>query len=252
MADRKRGFSVLRSDEGAGAGSAGDERAARDKRRAAERALSFVKSGMKVGLGSGSTALLFVDLLGAAMAAGRLSGVRGVPTSEATEEKARARGIPLLPWQQNDALDVCVDGADEVTPTLDLLKGRGGALLREKAVAKRAALFVVVVDEGKLVAKLGARCALPIAVSPSHWQAEAKFVQGFGGQPALRETDGHPYVTDDGNYVVDARFVDGLADPEGMARRLELRPAVRAHGLFLGMAHVVVVAGAEDVRVLTR
>jgi ribose 5-phosphate isomerase A len=245
---RKRGFSVLRSDDGPGE----DERGVLAKRRAADRALGYVQSGHKVGLGSGSTAKLVVELLGKAIKEGRLQDIVGVPTSEETEALATKAGIPLAPWQQHDEIDVALDGADEVSPRLDLVKGLGGALLREKTVAKRAKHFIVVVDEVKLVQRLCTRAPLPVEVHPSAWQVEAKFLQGFGAESSRRETDGRPFITDNGNYIIDARFADGLEDALGMARRLDLRPNVKAHGLFLGMAHTVVVATAGDVRIMKR
>lgn len=248
MRSDKRGFSVLRS----GDGPATDERAALRKRRAAERALGFVRSDTTVGLGTGSTAKVFVERLSKALNDGSLKDVVGVPTSDETEELCRRLGVETSSWLGNEPVDVAVDGADEVAPNLDLIKGLGGALLREKAVARRARRFVVVVEEAKLVKKLGTRAPLPIEVLSSAWEAEAKFLQGFGGAATLREIDGRPFVTDNGNYVVDVRFAGGIDDPQGMAKRLELRPHVKAHGLFLGMAHLVVVAGEADVRVVAR
>ncbi len=245
---RSGGFSVLRSGDGPGL----DDPGSLAKRRAADRAVSFVESGQKVGLGSGSTAKLVVELIGKALRDGRLTDIVGVPTSDETEALATKAGIPLAPWQQHDALDLAIDGADEVTPTLDLMKGQGGALLREKAVAKRAARFIVVVDEAKLVKRLCTRAPLPVEVHPTAWQVETKFLQGFGAVAERREVDGRPFITDNGNYIVDARFAQGLDDVVGMAKRLELRPHVKAHGLFLGMAHTVVVATERDVRIMTR
>ncbi len=245
---RKRGFSVLRSGDGPGE----DDRRSLAKRRAADRALAFVQSGQKVGLGSGSTARLVVELLGKALREGRLTDVVGVPTSDETEALATKAGIPLLPWQPHDPIDIAIDGADEVTPALDLVKGLGGALLREKTVAKRAVQFIVVVDDSKLVPRLCTHAPLPVEVHPSAWQVEAKFLQGFGAVSSRREVDGRPFITDNGNYIIDARFAQGIDDAPGMARRLEVRPNVKAHGLFLGMAHVVVVAAESELRILTR
>ena len=218
------------------------------KRRAAEGAVAFVKSGQRVGLGTGSTAKHAVAAIAERLRSGRLSDVTGCPTSTATEEQARAGGIPLLPWNGTDKLDVAIDGADEVDPSLWLIKGLGGALLREKSVAVRAQTFIVVVDESKIVTKLGTKAPLPVEVTRTSWRAEARFLETLGGKPALRGGEERPFLTDNGNVILDVRFVGGIDDPRAVALALDARAHVQAHGLFLEMADVVFVASARGVR----
>lgn len=218
------------------------------KRQAAQAAVAFVKSGQKVGLGTGSTAKHAVAAIADRLGAGKLSDVTGCPTSQATEEQAKAGGIPLLPWNGSHKLDVAIDGADEVDPSLWLIKGLGGALLREKAVAVRAATFIVVVDETKIVQKLGTKAPLPVEVTRAQWRAEARFLETLGGAPALRGGEHSPFVTDNGNLVLDVRFQGGIDDPRAVAEALDGRAHVKAHGLFLEMADVVFVASARGVR----
>lgn len=238
----------VRGASGAGAAPSIDEL----KRQAAESAVAFVKSGQKVGLGTGSTAKHAVAALALRLQSGRLSDVVGCPTSSATEEQAKGGGIPLLPWDGAHKLDVAIDGADEVDPSLWLIKGLGGALLREKAVAVRAETFVVVVDESKLVQKLGTKAPLPVEVTRAQWRLEARFLETMGGKPALRGGEQSPFVTDNGNLILDVRFEGGIDDPRALAGALDGRKHVKAHGLFLEMADVVFVASARGVRRLER
>ncbi|OGQ19545.1 MAG: ribose 5-phosphate isomerase A [Deltaproteobacteria bacterium RBG_16_71_12] len=218
------------------------------KRQAAQAAVGFVKSGQRIGLGTGSTAKHAVAAIADRLGSGKLSGVSGCPTSDATEQQAAAGGIPLLPWNGDHRLDVAIDGADEVDPSLWLIKGLGGALLREKAVAVRAETFIIVVDESKLVEKLGTKAPLPVEVTRAHWRAEARFLETLGGAPALRGGEQAPFVTDNGNLILDVRFAGGIDDPRAVAEALDSRTHVKAHGLFLEMADVVFVASARGVR----
>ncbi len=223
--------------------------AAAGKRLAAEHALRLVEPGMVLGLGSGSTAKIFVELLAQRVAAGL--AVRGVPTSRQTRDQAAALGIPLIGFDSVDELDLCVDGADEVDPQLRLLKGGGGALLHEKIVAAAARVFVVVVDATKLVPSLGG-FPLPVEVIPFGWQRVARTLAALGGAPTLRRDGaGVPFVTDEGNHILDCRF-GRIGAPEGLALRLCGIPGVVEHGLFLGMAHRVIVGAADGVRELVR
>ena len=222
------------------------------KRQAAESAVLFVKSGQKVGLGTGSTAKHAVAAIATRLQSGKLSDVKGCPTSSATEEQAKSGGIPLLPWDGAHRLDVAIDGADEVDPSLWLIKGLGGALLREKSVAVRAETFIVVVDESKLVQKLGTKAPLPVEVARSSWRAELRFLESLGGKPALRGGEASPFVTDNGNVVLDVRFEGGIDDPRALASALDARKHVKAHGLFLELADVVFVASSRGVRRMER
>jgi len=223
------------------------------KREAAERAVDFVQSGMVLGLGSGSTASFAVDCIGARLRSGALRDIVGVPTSEATAARARRLGIPLATLVEQPVLDLAVDGADEVDPALNLIKGLGGALLREKIVEIAARRFVVVVDESKLVERLGTRGPLPVEITQFAWEVHARWLAGLGCRAELRrESGGAPYVTDNGNYIVHCTFPAGIPDPAALARTLIERPGIVEHGLFLGIATDVVVAGANGIRLMAR
>jgi ribose 5-phosphate isomerase A len=223
------------------------------KKAAAERALGWVESGMRLGLGTGSTVAHFLDALSERLRDGALTGVVGVPTSVRTEERARSLGIPLAELHDAQPLDLTVDGADEVDPGLDLVKGLGGALLREKMVAQASRRLVIMVDESKRVARLGTKAPLPVEVTRFGWRAHVAFLAALGCEPILRVgSDGTPYVTDNGNHMLDCRFPAGMTDPGAVEDALRGRAGVVESGLFLGMASEVVVAGAGGVRVLER
>ena len=212
------------------------------KQAAAARAVDGVRSGMRLGLGSGSTAAHVVRELGRRLRDGRLSGVVGVATSEATERLAHAEGVPV---ELLDArpLALTIDGADEVDPRLDLVKGRGGALLREKLVALQSHELLVVVDATKLVPRLGTRMPVPVEVVPFGHLATLARLAATGGVPTLR--------TDGGNLLVDVRFA-AVDDAAALAARLKLVPGVVETGLFVGLATRVLVAHRDGVRELTR
>jgi ribose 5-phosphate isomerase A len=219
------------------------------KRAAAERAVAFVESGMKLGLGTGSTARHVLDVLGEKLRSQELHGIAGVPTSRATADYARAAGIPLLELDDAGRLDLAIDGADEVDPDLNLIKGLGGALLWEKIVESAADRFIVVVDESKLVQRLGERAPVPVEVVPFGWRTLLPFFEAQGARPILRTADGQPFVTDGGHYIIDCHFAGGMADAAGTAALLRSRAGVVETGLFIDMATAVVVAG-EEVRLL--
>jgi ribose 5-phosphate isomerase A len=196
---------------------------------------------MRIGLGTGSTVNHFLDALGAALARGDLRDIQGVPTSDATAARARELAIPLLELHEAAPLDLAVDGADEVDPHLDLIKGLGGALLREKMVVQEARRFVVIADPGKEVSRLGSSVPLPVEVVPFGWRSHLPFFQALGAEPRLRTRDGVPYLTDNGNHVVDLAFPDGIPEPEGIESELRSRAGVVETGLFLGVASLVLV-----------
>lgn len=222
------------------------------KWQVARQALTYVRDGMVLGLGSGSTARCFIDLLGEKLQAGALRDIVGVPTSQQTADRARALGIPLTTLAEHPHLDLAVDGADEVDPDLNLIKGLGRALLREKIVEIHAVRFLVIVDESKLVSRLG-RGPLPVEIVPFEAEATVRWLATLGCRAELWcEADGSPVVTDDGHYLVRCWFPAGIAGPHALARLLAERPGVVEHGLFLGMATVVLVAGPQGVRVLQR
>jgi len=222
------------------------------KEVAARQALAYVRDGMILGLGTGSTAAYFVELLGEQLRQGALRDIVGIPTSMGTEERARAQGIPLSTLDEHPWLDLVVDGADEVDPDLNLIKGLGRALLREKIVEVHTERLVIVADESKLVPRLG-RGPLPIEIVPFAATVHVRWLNSLGCRAELwHEEDGSPIVTDNGNYLVRCWFPEGIADPHALARTLADRPGIVEHGLFLGMASEVVVSGVRGVRVLTR
>ena len=215
-------------------------------------AVAEVASGMTLGLGTGSTIRHFLEALGEAMAQGELRGIRGVPTSEDTAARARVLGVPLLELDQAGTLDLAVDGADEVTPGLDLVKGLGAAHLREKMVVQATRRFVVVADESKRVTRLGEKAPLPVEVVPFGWKAHLPFFRELGAEPRLRMRGGtdQPVRTDNGNLVVDLAFAGGIPDPAQVERALAYRAGVVETGLFLGMAHRCYLATARGVEIL--
>jgi ribose 5-phosphate isomerase A len=224
------------------------------KRHAAERAMDEIRDGMKVGIGTGSTAEHFVRALGAAVRAGLK--VTGVPTSERTAALAREEGIPLSTLEEMPALDVTVDGADEIDPDMALIKGGGGALLREKIVAAASGRMVVIADSGKLVQRLG-KFPLPVEVVPFGLGATRIAVEavlarhGLQGEVSLRGGADHPFVTDGGHYILDAAL-GAIPDAARLAVDLNLIPGVVETGLFIGLAAKAYVAGPSGVEVITK
>lgn len=225
---------------------------ARHKQSAAERAVELVESGMIVGLGSGSTASFAVRRIGALLHAGALRNLLGVPTSAATEREARRLGIPIAGADWHRAIDVTIDGADEVDPDLDLIKGGGGALLREKIVAQASRRTIIVIDATKLSPILGTLRAVPVEVIAFGWQSQARFLESCGAQVSVRSgPDGAPLATDQGNLILDCAF-GPIARPAELAVALGARAGVVGHGLFLGLATDVIVAGAAGITHRTR
>lgn len=225
------------------------------KRQAAARALEQVADGMRLGLGTGSTARHFVDLLGEKVRAGLK--VVGVPTSEATRIQAEQCGVPLTTLDEVDSLDLTVDGADEVDPALDLIKGGGGALLREKIVAAASDRMIVIADETKWVDALG-RFPLPVEVVPFGLAATRRAMErafaaaGVSGRIELRKGgNGHVFVTDGGHWIVDC-CLGRIADAPRLASLLNAIPGVVESGLFVGLAGTVILAGTSGIRVVER
>jgi ribose 5-phosphate isomerase A len=225
------------------------------KRLAAARALEEVRDGMKLGLGTGSTAKHFVDLLGARVSAGLT--IVGVPTSEATRIQAIECRVPLTTLDEVDRLDLTVDGADEIDSALNLIKGGGGALLREKIVASASDRMIVIADDSKWVDALG-RFPLPVEVIPFGLAATRRAIgqafaeTGNSGQMVTRKgKDGHVFVTDGGHWIVDAHL-ERISDAPRLAGLLTAIPGVVEHGLFIGLANMTVLAGAQGIRVVER
>lgn len=218
------------------------------KNEAGREAAASVMSGMRVGLGTGSTVAHFLRHLGARLARGELTGVAGVPTSVRTEAAARRLGIPLGTLSELAPLDLAVDGADEVDPGLNLVKGQGGALLREKMVAQASRRFIAVVDETKLVGRLGQRAPVPVEVVPFEFEIHLEWLSAQGAEPTVRTNGGDGvYRTDNGNLVIDCRFSGGIGDPAALERKLARRAGLVESGLFLDMAEEAVVAVADGI-----
>lgn len=223
------------------------------KRRAALRAAEWIEDGMVVGLGTGSTVRYLLEEVGRRRAAGEWGRIVCIPTSRQTAERAEALGIPLSDLASHTEVDVTIDGADEVDADLDLIKGLGGALLREKIVAAASRLRVIVIDGSKSVRRLGTRAPLPVEVDPFGAPIQPDFLRWLGAEPSLRRTPtGEPVVTDGGNWIYDCRFPEGIEDPAGLEVTLNCRPGVIDNGLFIGMADHVVLAAEGGTRVLSR
>ena len=215
------------------------------KMRAATAALEEIRDGQIVGLGSGSTAELFIAVLGQAVAAGRFKSIRGVPTSVKSETLARSLGIALLTFAEVDHIDVTIDGADEIDAGLRLIKGLGGALLREKLVAQNSRRMVVIADDSKVVDKLGVKTALPVEVVPFGHEATERFLRSLGCRPVLRGGE-KPYVTDNHNFIYDCHFA-GIDDPTKLELSLKTRAGVVETGLFINIAHAAIVGDEQGV-----
>src|SRR5476651_666930 len=225
------------------------------KRAAAARAVEFVRPGMRLGLGTGSTAKHFVELIGERVRAGL--DVVAVPTSQATRADAERCGIALTTLDETPELDLTVDGADEIAPDLSLIKGGGGALLREKIIAAASARMIVIADRSKWVPQLG-RFPLPIEVAPFGLGATLKAVEkaigvmGNSGPLTLRQgKDGHAFVTDGGHWIIDAAL-DRIDDPKAMAHALSGIPGVMEHGLFIGLARMAIIGGPDGIKIIER
>ena len=218
------------------------------KQQAAEYAAQFVTSGMVVGLGHGSTAIFAIRAIAARLATGELKDVVGIPCSGQVEADARALGIPLTTLDEVSAIDVTIDGADEVDPALNLIKGGGGAILREKIVAQATRRQIIAIDEGKLVPVLGTRWAVPVEVIPFGWRSQAGYLTALGADVTPRRlSNGEFFRTDQGNLILDCRF-GPIAQPEALAAQIRARAGIVEHGLCLAIADDVIVAGTAGIR----
>ncbi|MEM8710539.1 MAG: ribose-5-phosphate isomerase RpiA [Planctomycetota bacterium] len=214
------------------------------KRAAGRRAADLVESGQLVGLGTGSTVFFTLERLGERVAKDGLQ-IRGVPTSVDTETKAREFGIPLATLAEVDGFDITIDGADEIDGSFQMIKGGGGALLREKVVASLSKRVVIVVGAGKVVERLGTTFDLPVEVVPFARSVVERRIRALGGEPSLRTLDGTSYLTDNGNEILDVHFTGGIDDAAAMELALDAIPGVVESGLFIGLAHARVV-GEDD------
>ncbi|HEX6533154.1 MAG TPA: ribose 5-phosphate isomerase A [Gemmatimonadaceae bacterium] len=216
------------------------------KRDAALEAVARLRPGLVVGLGTGSTAVHAIEEIGRRLARGELRDIVGIPTSEISRHLALEQGIPVGTLDAHPVVDITIDGADEIDPEQRVLKGRGGALLREKIVASRSRRWVLIVDRTKLTPRLGSRHPLPVEVVRFGWRGHLDALRELGAQPALRlREDGSPFVSDEGHYIIDARFPDGIHHPASVADALRHRPGVVETGLFLGFAPEVIVGGLD-------
>jgi ribose 5-phosphate isomerase A len=222
------------------------------KQKAAEHAAGFVRNGMIVGLGTGSTAIFATRRIADLLNEKILRDVVGFATSIAVWKEAEALGIPMLGEDMPKAIDLTIDGADEVDPDFNVIKGGGAAMLREKIVAQASAREIIVVDESKLSPQLGTHWPVPVEVLPYGWRSQARYLASIGAEVALRRgPDAAPVHTDQGNLILDCKF-GPIADPAKLAATLSGRAGVMGHGLFLGLVHDVIVAGSGGVRHLRR
>lgn len=234
------------------AASLPDDLQTRLKKEAAEYAVQFVESGMLVGLGTGSTAIFATRRIGQLVRDGTLKSISGFATSQATLNEAQQLGIPMIDSSLPLKIDLTIDGADEVDPKLNLIKGGGGALFREKIVAQASDREIIVVDESKLSPCLGTKHTLPVEVSPFGWRSQLRYVESLGARPVVRKNpDASQYLTDSGNLILDCDF-GPIADPSDLATKLSARAGIVEHGLFIGIANDVIVASDTGVRHLKR
>lgn len=221
------------------------------KQQAANQAVAFIESGMVLGLGEGSTALLALYRLGELVAAGELGDIVGIPASLRIEHEARRLNIPLTTLAEHPVIDLTIDGADEVDPDLNLVKGGGGALLREKIVAQATLREIIIVDDSKLVDRLGTHWAIPVEVIPFGWQSQAQFLESLGAEVVLRRKDDEMVKTDQGNIILDCNF-GPIDDAYELGRCIKARTGIVEHGLFLDLASDVIVASPDGIRHLQR
>lgn len=225
------------------------------KKQAAEQALSYVQDGMVLGLGTGSTTTYFIEMLGKKIRSGDLAGVRGVATSNGSASLAEELGIPLTTLAEiapEKSLDLAVDGADEIDPQLNLIKGLGRALLREKIIESHAETLLIIADESKLVDQLG-RGPLPIEIVRFEAEIQVSWLNSQGARAELwLEEGGEPVVTDNGNYLIRCWYPQGISNPHDLARLLAERPGIVEHGLFLDMADLVIIATGDGIQLKER
>src|SRR5262245_28693531 len=224
---------------------------AEQKRAAAERAVEWVESGTTVGLGTGSTAVWAIRAIGTALQEGRLQHIVAVPTSNESDRDARTLGIPIVTLAEHPVVDLTIDGADEVDPALNLIKGHGGALLREKVVAQASHREVIVVDDSKPSPRLGTKMSLPVEVIQFAAAIERTHLESLGATVALRGGDSSPFVTDEGNWIYDCDF-GPIDDCERLSAQLHARAGIVEHGLFLALATDLVIATDHGVELTTR
>ncbi len=222
------------------------------KKEAAHRAVEFITSGMVIGLGTGSTAKFAIERIGELLRSGSLKKISGIPSSDQTEKLARQMAIPLTGLDEHSAVDLNIDGADEVDPDLNLIKGGGGALLKEKIIAQASRRNIIIVDDSKLSAQLGSLFALPVEIVPLARKTEENYLQSLGASVTLRtDDDGQPFRTDQNNLILDAEL-GPIADLKGLDHKLNQRAGIVEHGLFIALADDVIVAKESGIEHLKR
>jgi ribose 5-phosphate isomerase A len=222
------------------------------KFQASEYAVQYVESGMVIGLGFGSTAIHALHMIAGKIKQGNLVDIRAIPTADSIEHEARQRGIPLSTLEEVKKVDLTIDGADEIDPDLNLIKGGGGALLREKIVAQATGREIIVADHTKQSERLGTLFDLPVEVIPFGWEVQVEFLGELGAVAERRITDdGEPFTTDSGNYILDCHF-GPISDLNHLASELERRAGIVEHGLFLGLVTEAIIAGPDGIKHLTR
>ena len=228
------------------------DRMERQKQAAAERAVEFVESGMVVGLGAGSTAAFALQRLAELLRQGQLHDIVGIPCSSEVGDNARQLGIRLTTLEDHPAIDLTIDGADEVDPDLNLIKGGGGCLLHEKIVAQASRREIIIVDASKPSPRLGTKWKLPVEVIPFGWGSQRRFLESLGAEVTVRRTSEGPlFRTDEGNLILDSDF-GPIADPLALARELDARTGIVEHGLFIGLTTDLLVAGDDEIQYTTR
>jgi ribose 5-phosphate isomerase A len=217
------------------------------KQLAAQAAVEYVQDGMLIGLGHGSTVQFALESLAARIKSGKLSKISAIPCSKATEQEALRLGIPISDFEFNHSIDLTIDGADEIDPEFNLIKGGGGALLREKLVAQESRREIIIADSSKLSAILGSTFKLPIEIAPFGWERQIAYIDRIGGEAIPRKQDNDEFVlSDQGNYLLDCDF-GPISNPSELSTKLESRAGILEHGLFIGLASDVIIAGPEGV-----
>lgn len=227
-----------------------DQKKLRDrlKKEAGISSVDLIRPGMVLGLGTGTTTKYALEEIAARLKDGRLKDIVGIPSSRETERRAQELGIPVTSFDERQEIDLTIDGADEVDPDLNLIKGGGGALLREKVLAQSSRRNVMIVDESKLSPMLGTLCPVPVEVIPFAWKPVANFLMSLGAEPVLRmKENGAPYTTDQNNYIIDSKF-GPIRNLNELAFKLGQKAGIAGYGLFIGTASEVIVATSHGIR----